>query len=117
MIKIIAIALFYTMVFTRFAAAKETFVCNFEKDTHPQTMVAPCQETSVANAGIINAALRIGKNAEGNNARMVYRIKDIQQAPKLFGTNSPFPMRQGRLSFSFRPVTWKLGESGFNMML
>ncbi|MCQ2403684.1 MAG: DUF6067 family protein [Lentisphaeria bacterium] len=99
------------------AGMKETFVCDFKKDMIPQVMAAPCQGTPVANARIVDSSLRIGTQDDGSNARLVYRLNDTRQAARLLGAASPFPLRQGKLSFSFRPVDWQLGTTGFNMLL
>lgn len=102
------------------APERAVFICDFGKGLPPVESAAPCRVEALG-AELVDTpagkALRFGKKADGSLERVVYRLQNPDDAAKLIGAQTPFPLRQGRLHFKFRPVDWVPGGPGFNMFL
>lgn len=98
------------------AGEQECFKCDFSKGLAPSVSAAPVKAFN-AGASIVASdngkAIRVGKKANGSITRVAFRCQDTSAAEGL----TPFPMKNGRLTFRFRPVDWKIGSNDFNMLI
>jgi len=102
------------------AQERAVFIGDFDKGLPPLESAAPCRAYQVGAELVDTPAgkvVRFGKKADGSLGRIVYCLQNPADVAKLTGVQTPFPLRQGRLCFKFRPVDWELGVPGFNMLL
>ncbi|MBU0769754.1 MAG: carbohydrate-binding family 9-like protein [Proteobacteria bacterium] len=95
------------------------FACDFTNSFSPQICVQACD---VMNRGacIVDApngkAVRTGKRGEEKNL-LIYQVKKNGGPLPNDEVGKIFPVRAGRLEFSFKPVDWEIGDPNVRVLM